>query len=604
MDIDLLSFLKSHKLFLSLDEEAIRSLIPKLTKITLNQGDILFSQGSPSDCVYILVSGKVVAQLSLDNHQIKTIGQIDAGETIGELGALSSEPRTMTIKALRDCILYKIASNDFTELCYLYPSVMFATIHPLISRSQNIIQMLTNDQRCQHIAIVPAIPHPFYQLFIDKLTQCISQHKNHVILISEFQPDFSNLTDLNAAAEKINSLEYLRNAAQTIIYLLKSPESLLARACLLRTDKLYMVVAADDKPYIEPATLNQLLHDQSHYKLPPDLILLHPETTQIPQNTAAWLLQTSFEMHHHIRLDQMKHFQRLLRFIRGKAYGLVLGGGGTRGWAHLGVIKALREQKIPIDMIGGTSVGSIIGGCYAMDESYEESYEKFHDMIEHSRRSVSWRSITLPIISLFDARSFTQSQRRLFKDIQIEDLWLPYFCISSNLANYTEAVHCHGTLWERTRSSSSVPGIIPPMVINGELHLDGGLFNNLPIDVMRQFVGKHGTIIAVELNSSLRDYRKYHFPPELTLKQALLFKMGLTHENYKFPRFIDTFLRGLMIGSSAKTKQNILLADLLINLNLNKFRLLHSSPKQADKMINVGYLETMIRVHQMKTAKR
>lgn len=600
MDRDLLSLLKVHKLFLSLDEHTLASFITKLIKIEINHGTILFSQGDPSDSVYLLVSGKLSIQLTTEQHN-KTVGYIESGELVGELGALSNEPRAMTAKAVRDSVLYRIASNDFIELCYQHPSVMFATIHPVISRSQHIIHMLSGEQSTQHIVIVPANESALYHPFIEKFIQCVNSHP-HVILVTEMDPDFQDITDPNRISEKIDALELRKKATQPILYLLTSVDSAFATICLKKADKVYIVADSNDKPYIQPMILDHIHNSTAPIKYSPDLVLLHPETTQIPSNTSAWLLQTQFHMHYHIRIDLMKHYQRLLRFMRGKAYGLVLGGGGTRGWAHLGVIKALREQKIPIDMVGGTSVGSIIGGCYAMTESYEESYEKFHEMVENSRRSISWRSVTWPIISLFDAKSFTYSQRHLFKDVEIEDLWLPYFCISSNLANYSEEVHRSGIIWERTRSSSSIPGIIPPMVINGELHLDGGLFNNLPVDIMRQYVGKKATVIAVELNSSLRDYHKYHFPPELSLKQAILIKLGLSHENYKFPRFIDTFLRGLMVGSSAKTKQNILLTDLLINLNLNKFRLLHSTPKQADKMINVGYLETMIRVHQMKTS--
>ena len=146
------------------------------------------------------------------------------------------------------------------------------------------------------------------------------------------------------------------------------------------------------------------------------------------------------------------------------------------------------------------------------------------------------------------------------------------------------------------RASAAVPGIIPPMILDGELHLDGGLLNNLPVDIMREFLGDKARIIAIELNGSLEDKRKYIFPPILTLKETILMKLHLRPNPYKFPRFIDNFLRGLMIGSSAKTRQNGLAATLLINLTLNKFRLLHASMKQAEKLTEIGYHETLSRL--------
>jgi len=278
----------------------------------------------------------------------------------------------------------------------------------------------------------------------------------------------------------------------------------------------------------------------------------------------------------------------------------VLGGGGTRGWAHLGAIKALHEEKIPIDIIGGTSVGAIVGACYALNESYDDTYKRFHTIIETSRHSVSWRSLTWPVISLFDAKNFTAAQQTAFQKLLIEDTWLPYFCVSSSLANYAECVHRSGLIWEKIRASSSMPGLIPPMVIDGELHLDGGLLNNLPVDIMRQLIGKSGKIVAVELNSSVGDKKRYQFPPVFTFKKAFLARSKKKGENYRLPRFLDTFMRGLLIGSSAKTRQNSLVANVLVNLNLNKFRLLHSSPKQADKMIEIGYLEMKAQLQKNK----
>ena len=141
-------------------------------------------------------------------------------------------------------------------------------------------------------------------------------------------------------------------------------------------------------------------------------------------------------MHHHVRVDVTKHYERLVRFIQETANGLILGGGGTRGWGHIGVIKALCDQEHPIDFIGGTSVGAIIGGCYAMRESYEDTYTKFNKIVSTSKNSISWRSITLPLVSVFDSKSFTNANLEVFENCLIEDLWLPFFCVSSNLTHY------------------------------------------------------------------------------------------------------------------------------------------------------------------------
>jgi NTE family protein len=331
-----------------------------------------------------------------------------------------------------------------------------------------------------------------------------------------------------------------------------------------------------------------------------NLVLLHSKQTQKPKNTASWLQEFPFHLHHHVKMDVTRHFKRLIRFIRGRANGLVLSGGGTRGFAHLGAIKALREEKIPLDFIGGTSVGAIVGGAYAMQESYQDAYQKFNEIVTASSKSVAWSSLTWPIISLFNGKFFTDILYKVFNKHQIEDLWIPYFCISSNLANYSEEIHQNGSLFEKTRASASIPGIIPPMIINGEIHFDGGLLNNLPVDIMRQFLGKKAKIIAIELTASMHDLHKYQFPPVLTFKETLMIKMHLLKQHFIFPRFVDIFIRGLLMGSSVRSRQNGLSATILVNLSLRKFRLLQTTPKQSAKMLEIGYLETLSKIQHYK----
>src|SRR4029078_11767427 len=110
-----------------------------------------------------------------------------------------------------------------------------------------------------------------------------------------------------------------------------------------------------------------------------------------------------------VRMDVPKDVMRLMRFIRDRAVGLVLGGGGTRGWGHFGVIKAIKKAKIPIDIIGGTSAGAIVGACYAFDESFKAAYDRFYKLVISSAHTISWRSLTWPAISIFNAKNYTKA---------------------------------------------------------------------------------------------------------------------------------------------------------------------------------------------------
>lgn len=588
MDEDLLKLIKSNKIFSSLDEKACQQIAPKFTRVELASGETLFHQGDPVKSVFIVESGKLAAILVTPQGTEKIVGHIDPGETVGEAGALTRESRSLTVRALKDCVLYRISSKDFLDVCYLFPSVMYATIHPMIRRSRGLVKALAADRVSKHIIVAPANKSISLQVFYDKLAIYLKKHPN-ILVLFDTSPEFSR-KDIDSAQIKqlLSEMEKNKRPHKTL-YLLTSLDSMLARIILKKTDIVYLAADFNATPKIDNTILDRLNSHLSHFKNDPGLILLYPDNSSMPRKTANWLALTSFSLHHHVRLTSSRDFHRLIRFFRDRAVGVILGGGGTRGWSHLGVIKALREMKVPIDYVGGTSVGAMIAAAYAIHESYEDAYDRFYKIVFNATNSLTWRSLTWPQISLFNAKSFTRTQQEVFGNYDIEDLRIPFFCVSCNLATNTEVIHRSGKLWERVRASSSIPGLIPPMVIDNVMHLDGGLLNNLPVDVARETLGKKSRIIAVEISSFGLDRHKYFFPPMLGFWQVILAKLGFKFQEYRFPRFLDTFLRAVFIGSSARSRQNSLAANLAINLNLGKFRVLHSSAKQAEKLIELGY---------------
>jgi NTE family protein len=150
-------------------------------------------------------------------------------------------------------------------------------------------------------------------------------------------------------------------------------------------------------------------------------------------------------------------------------------------------------------------------------------------------------------------------------------------------------MHKTGSLWKKIRGSTAVPGVYPPLVINGHLHLDGGIVNNLPTDLMRKLSSSIGTIIAVELIHNIIEEKHYKFPPILTLSTVVLSKLHLAYKDYKYPHFVDMFLRSLLVGSTVKQTENARSADVLISPDLSGYNLLNVNKKQADELIDLGY---------------
>jgi NTE family protein len=599
MEDDLLTLLRSSKIFSSLNKRTINRLLPRFEKTELDKDEILYQQGDPSDSIDIVLTGNLTILFTTATGESKVVGMMGPGETIGELGALSGEPRATTVKATQHTILFKLPSDDFVELCHRYPAILFSLISPIVSRSQQIIQTLASEKFKRHIVIIPANRDVVLKDFAPKLEEHVTD-LNSLILLSDQTENLLTSDHIQTIIEK-HKTKNIKKIKQKFIYLLSSRDTDLSHYSLPKAEMIY-VIANGNSPVVLDDHVKEKLEIFKSTQLKPELILLHDENTKLPQNTIKWLKLANFGLHHHIRIDRSSDFNRLIRFIRNKPVGVVLGGGGTRGWGHAGAIKAITEAGIPIDIAGGASVGAIVAASYALTLSDEETLEQFREVIEGSRYSVSWRNLTWPAISLFNAKGLTHILQTLFGDIQIEDLWLPYFCVSTNMADNTETIHREGSLWEQVRASISIPGVIPPMVLNGKLHFDGGLLNNLPVDIMRNLIGMRGNIVAVELTISNVDSRCYNFPPVLPFWHTLLSKLKIVSD-YKFPPFIDTFLKSLLVGSFAKAQQNSLAANLLVSLDLSSFPMLHSNRKLENRIVDIGYESTMLQIKNMLVMK-
>ena len=139
------------------------------------------------------------------------------------------------------------------------------------------------------------------------------------------------------------------------------------------------------------------------------------------------------------------------------------------------------------------------------------------------------------------------------------------------------------------RCSGSLPGIVPPVVINGQMLVDGGLVNNLPVDVMKNLLGSYGKVIACKLSDNHTEAVHYNFPSSLSLLDAILVKLRI--KKYNFPPLFDTFFDSLLLGASLKEKQNSSSADILINPNLSSFSMYALDRKQEQQLIELGFNE-------------
>ncbi len=279
MNQNIVKVIKSIPIFSSLSEEVINQHIDKFQQIELKQDKILFYQGESSDSVFVLVSGKLSAELTEFSGKSRIIGYIEQGETVGELGALSDEPRSFTVRALKDSVLLQLTAKDYIELCHHYPAVMFSSLQPIVTRSRKIIQMISREKSGRHIVIVPANKNISMKHFFASMTE-FSRDYHTISIISDYQPEFSdtNMT-LDSVKEKIRQIVKSHKSTHKELYILSSYDTPLAKVCLNKANKVY--IAAYDhesKPHVDKQLLDKIYSKRYPLECPPILILLHTGT--------------------------------------------------------------------------------------------------------------------------------------------------------------------------------------------------------------------------------------------------------------------------------------------------------------------------------------
>ncbi|MFO1426098.1 MAG: patatin-like phospholipase family protein [Steroidobacteraceae bacterium] len=228
----------------------------------------------------------------------------------------------------------------------------------------------------------------------------------------------------------------------------------------------------------------------------------------------------------------------------------------ARGFAHLGVIEALRERGVPIDMIGGTSIGAIMGAAAAHGWPGERMLEVFRRTFVDSNPLGDY---TLPVVSLVSGRRVSQRLRAEFGEVAIEDLPLPFYCVSTNLTTGHAAVHRQGELWRWLRASVAIPGVLPPVMHGGEVFVDGATVNNLPVDIMRE--AGRGAVIGVDVGAD----RAFTTDVDDTDVPPLWKIMAWFRSKGRRPNIFQVLWRSGMVNSAVATQARRHQTDLLLH---------------------------------------
>jgi NTE family protein len=589
-------------LFKGLDYAFLREIAQDSQWLSLPGGATLFAAGDPADALYVVLSGCLGVFSPAERRNRGFVGRVVAGDTVGEMGLISGRPRNAHVVALRDTELARLPADSFNRLFRQHPEAILRIARLTVDRLESAqSRARTHSHAARTFTLLPQSVEVDVGGFAAELVKALSgfgrtelvwnvragSHTSHWFHRIESANDFVVYVG-DASAGRWSSL--CVRQADTLLLLARAESQVGAWATLVRAHEA--AGPANFAPSPNPEAVGNLASSANSAPLIAsaaptstaqpfapqlaELILIH-DGELVRGAAARWLASVApGTPHHHV--TSKADVPRVARLLTGRGVGLVLSGGGARGFAHIGIVKALREANIPIDLVGGTSMGAILGAgvslCWTIDELTDRFRRSFVD-------AKPLRDYTLPFVSLVSGRKVTRLLQRAFGDVTIEDLPLDFFCVSSNLSTGHSEVHRRGELWRWLRASVAIPGVLPPVVHKGELLVDGGTMNNLPVDAMRD-LGR-GPVIGCDVGAD-RAFTTDTDDVDVPLPWQL---MRWMREKKHRPNIFQILWRAGMVNSNAMTAAHREKTDLLLQPPLAQIDMLNWNG--FDRAIAAGY---------------
>uniref|UniRef100_A0A3Q1J8X3 lysophospholipase n=1 Tax=Anabas testudineus TaxID=64144 RepID=A0A3Q1J8X3_ANATE len=517
----------------------VRQIDFALDWMAVEAGRAVYRQGEKSDSTFIVLSGRLRSVIMKEDGKKELIGEYGRGDLIGVVEALTHQNRATTVHAVRDSELAKLPEGALSSIKRKFPQVVTRLIHLL---GQKILQQVNGPLTARSLAlhtpgskwdagnqasnlstvtVLPVSEEVPLTAFTLELQHALLAIGPTLLLTSDIIKQRLGAAALDSVHEyRLSSwLGQQEDIHRIVLYQTDYTLTPWTQRCIRQADCIIIVGLGEQDPAV--GELERML-EGSAVRAQKQLVLLHREDGPPPKSTVDWLNMRKkcwisflicrsdqalnfLELYQRVfekPADRHSDFSRLARVLTGNAIALVLGGGGARGCSQVGIMRAICEAGIPVDIIGGTSIGSLMGALYAEDRSHSRMRIRAKEWaMEMTSVFQKVLDLTYPVTSMFTGAAFNSSISNVFKSKQIEDLWIPYFNITTDITASTMRVHTDGSLWRYVRASMSLSGYLPPLCDpkDGHLLMDGGYINNLPADVARSMGAK--VVIAIDVGS-------------------------------------------------------------------------------------------------------
>lgn len=602
------------EIFLALGEKLICNMPPIIrifdicsTWVVKDVGEHLIRAGDTvSASLFVLIRGKLL-KVSDDNAENGanrssqnqwTPQVLGKGALVGGAEALSGAPFQYSVLAIRSCTVACIPQQILSFIISKHPSVLTHLSKNVQDRSHWTRGKFGHQQLSKSIAIIPITTSVPLDLFCSILNTNIHQQGQTVklmsssIVSSEFGEKLYGLSTEEVTCSIESWMQTAETESNVVLYQCnwQRQHSLWNQLCIAQADEILFVGNALDSPQLSMAEIEL---ENMIRLLPKTLVLLHINASAgyKPVGTRQWIeSRTGITRHIHVRLNPNKllvdinnrhsDMARLSRILCNAAVGLVLGGGGARGVCHLGVLQALKEADIPIDFIGGTSIGAFVAALYASDDQHETTESAVEQWAKEMGSLWSYfKDLTLPVTSYFNGQTFSTALRRRLGMQKIEDFWLGYFCVTTDLTSYRERIHFNGTAWRYVRASMSLANFLPPVCDVDKCReppichylVDGGYVNNLPADVMKHSLHAN-TVFSVDVSGTW-DIDADHVYEDGTLSGlfVLLSSLNPFGKRQKVPSMAQISTQLAYVSASRQLESAKKISDLYLRPPVDKY---------------------------------
>jgi predicted acylesterase/phospholipase RssA/CRP-like cAMP-binding protein len=563
----------------------VQALLAEFRPVELPGGAWLFRQGDPADALFLVARGRLQVWGEAEPDAApRLLAELGGGESIGEVGLLTGGTRTAGVRAIRDSVLLRLDRDAFLRLAAGHPALVLSVTTQVAERLRDRTAAGSTVARgLENLAVMPLGRAPAVDLLAARLAAALEVHDSALHLDARW----GGTRGESALAEGL----YEEEARHRFVVLEAEPRrSAWSEFCRRHADVLIFVGDAAQTPSAGPWASREREEPAGVRRI---LVLVHPGDEI--SGTARWLAALPADQVHHVRAGSAaRDLARLARVLAGEALGLVLGGGAARGFAHVGVFRALEEAGLCVDWVGGSSIGAVFAATVAHDWTPERIG------VLARRAFVEEKPLgdfTLPLVSLLRGRRLRRLVLQHFGG-DIEDLPIPYFCVSSHLDRGELLVHERGPLWRAIRASVALPGVLPPAVVDGSLAIDGGILNNLPVDVMRE--RPVGRVIGVDLSSPRERRVDYdEVPGPFQILRSRLLPFG---RRPRAPNILSLMMKSSLVASAAHSRAMHRRADLVLTPPVGSFGLL--DVRAFDRIVAVGYEHARERLAAWKPPAR